>query len=101
MDKAEIQAELQENFTNYANLLLWRVVLRHLLPTEQADDVRALLLDGWRKGRLEWIKRVYGIDGVYQEAMGWRPVTEAEATAVLDEFISKIETFLTGVATNE
>lgn len=98
MDKAEIQAELQENFTNYANLLLWRVVLRHLLPTEQAEAVRALLLDGWRKGRLEWIKRVYGIDGVYQEAMGWRPVTEDEATVVLDEFISKIETFLTGVA---
>ena len=77
------------------------MVLRHLLPQEEADAVRALLLDGWRKGRLEWINRVYGNDGVYAQAMGWRPVTEDEATAVLDEFVSKIETFLTGAATNE
>lgn len=97
MDKEEVRMELQESFTNYANLLLWRVVLRHLLPTEQADAVRGLLLDGWRKGRIEWISQMYGVDGLYANA-GWRPMTEDEATAVLDEFISKIETFLTGVA---
>ena len=100
MDKEEVRMELQESFTNYANLLLWRVVLRHLLPQEQADAVRGLLLDGWRKGRLEWISQVYGVDGLYAQG-GWRPMTEDEATAVLDEFVSKIETFLTGVATNE
>lgn len=103
MDKEEIQMELQESFTNYANLLLWRVVLRHLLPTEQADAVRGLLLDGWRKGRIEWISQVYGVDGLYAQGDWgkWRPMTEDEVTAVLDEFISKIETFLTGAATNE